>query len=135
MKNLAKYFLIFVFTVLFLAKTPVVRADDDTAMKDAAANLCSVLKASDRDAFSKLLDASAQNEMQWWWDASGKGKYFNELFDHCAFDHIDPNSTADQKKVFIQRFNKGDGKPWGRPAPVVFKKDASGAWKITGYSL
>lgn len=126
-------FSLFIGTLLSISLNA--HAEDDAAMKAAATNLCSVLKAGDRVAFEALLDAGSKNELRWWWDASGKGKDFVNIFDRCEFEHIDPNSTADQKKVFIQRFNKGDGKPWGRPAPVTFKKNAQGEWKISSYSL
>lgn len=112
----------------------VISAAEEDELKAAAAALCTALKNSDKVAFEGMLVDDRKNEMQWWWEASGKGKYFATLYDRCEYDHLDPKSTGTNKKVFIQRFNK-DGTNWGRPAPVVFKKDAAGVWKIVNYSL
>lgn len=108
----------------------------EAEMKPLVEKLCTALVKSDRDTFVSMVDESSQSSIRWWWDSSGKGKYFSTLYGSCKFDHIDQkNSKAgSQYKVFVQRYNK-DGSKWSRPAPVVFKKNSKGEWKIVNYSI
>ena len=109
---------------------------DEALMKEHSVKLCKALKAQDKAGFEAMLDESQKGQMRWWWEASGKGKYFTKLYSKCEFDHVDKrfSEVGKKYKVFIQRFNL-DGTKWSRPAPVVFKKNAKGEWKITSYSL
>lgn len=116
---------------LFVTK-PLFAGDASQDMKDLSAKLCTVLAGADEAGFVAMLDNPQQK--QWWWDSSGKGKYFNENFSKCEFESIDVTQSTDaKKKVFIQRYDKAGAK-WGRPAPVVFENKNS-AWVITSYSL
>ncbi|MBU1918814.1 MAG: hypothetical protein ABII18_05030 [bacterium] len=128
--------IIFISLILTLIiSIPAFADNTEQELQDVSAKLCEVLVQTDKTGFENMLSADSKNQMQWWWEASGKGKYFATLYGSCKFDHIDAKSlTSADKKVFIQRFSK-DGTPWSRPAPVVFIKDDSGSWKIKSYSL
>lgn len=103
-------------------------------LKAASAKVCSLLKSEDRAGFEAMLAKDRKGQMRWWWDSSGKGKYFNKNFSRCEFVNLDPKSEGTpKKKVFIQRYDL-EGKPWGRPAPVYFVKEGT-EWKIENYSL
>lgn len=132
LKYLTSIMILLALTIVF---TSYVEASEEDELKSAVTNLCAVLKSGDKAAFEALLAADKKNQMQWWWEASGKGKYFPTLFDRCEYTHLDPNATGAAKKVFVQRYDKDGKTPWGRPAPVSFQKDATGAWKVVGYSL
>lgn len=100
-------------------------------IKTLVTKLCTALKTGDRNTFESMLAEDSKQEMRWWWEASGKGKYFPKLFSRCEFDHVDKRFSSENNiKVFIQRYDL-DGTKWSRPAPVSFDKN----YKIISYSL
>lgn len=120
-------------SVTSLHTTSAADAVTEDTLKTWVSKLCTSLKDGDKTTFESML--ADKTRMQWWWESSGKGKYFPNLYGKCEYDHLDAKqSTETKKKVFVQRFDK-EGKKWSRPAPVVFEKNDKGEWLITSYSI
>lgn len=130
MKHFKKIFLILSTIVLVSHLAFAQEIINEARLQQKSTELCDTLKQGNRSHFTSLVAASRQQDIRWWWDASGKGKDFRTNFTKCAYHHWDKErSKQGQYKVFIQRYDENG--PWSLPAPVVFDHEL----KIVSYSL
>lgn len=118
---------------LMLSSTPVKASEEE--LKTVATKLCDILMKGDRDGFENMISKERKRDIQWWWDASGKGKYFAKLYGKCEFDKMVDGSKPNRKQVFIQRYEKDGVTKWGKFGTVSFEKNAAGEWKMISYAL
>lgn len=108
---------------------------DEDQLKALATKLCGILMQGDRVAFEAMVADDQKQDVRWWWDASGKGKDFKNLYGKCEFEKIVDGSKPERKQVFIQRYQKDGVTKWGQFGTAVFEKKTTGEWKMIGYTL